>query len=247
MGRLQALTALVLVAVAWCGCDRDGDRDPANRVATPAGTARSEVVKASGPSGAAATAGVDAAGLLPASPHPSSPSSSPSAGRALCEGQLGLPGRTLPPRTLAHAEAPDEGPVPRTLPTGGGRWTWLNFWAAWCGPCKEEMPRLRQWEADLARAGSPVNLAFVSVDDDERQLVKFLQAQPKTGVRATYWLPDGPARDLWLAAMKLRNPPDLPAHGFIDPEGKLRCVVQGVVAPGDYALLASIVARRGPP
>lgn len=38
----------------------------------------------------------------------------------------------------------------------------VNFWATWCGPCQEEMPRLEQIAASYA--GKPVKFVFISID-----------------------------------------------------------------------------------
>ena len=38
----------------------------------------------------------------------------------------------------------------------------VNFWATWCGPCQEELPRLKQIEASYA--GKPVSFVFISID-----------------------------------------------------------------------------------
>jgi thiol-disulfide isomerase/thioredoxin len=38
----------------------------------------------------------------------------------------------------------------------------VNFWATWCGPCQEELPRLKQIAASYA--GKPVNFVFISID-----------------------------------------------------------------------------------
>jgi len=39
----------------------------------------------------------------------------------------------------------------------------VNFWATWCGPCQEELPRLSQIASSYS--GKPVNFVFISIDD----------------------------------------------------------------------------------
>jgi thiol-disulfide isomerase/thioredoxin len=39
----------------------------------------------------------------------------------------------------------------------------VNFWATWCGPCQEELPRLSQIAASYS--GKPVSFVFISIDD----------------------------------------------------------------------------------
>jgi thiol-disulfide isomerase/thioredoxin len=39
----------------------------------------------------------------------------------------------------------------------------LNFWATWCGPCKEEIPRL----ADIAKQYAEQHVAFILISVDE--------------------------------------------------------------------------------
>jgi thiol-disulfide isomerase/thioredoxin len=123
-------------------------------------------------------------------------------------------------------------------------WVWVNFWAAWCAPCKEEIPRLKGWEARLRKQGQAFRVAFISLDDDERQLRELLSSQPSAGLKSTLWLKEGDARGKFLDAAGLGEDPELPSHFLIDPKGKIRCAFSGAVEDSDYAVVAGIVAGR---
>ncbi len=158
----------------------------------------------------------------------------------LCEGQMGKPGRDLPKKapfrkTALGAKSPAAG-------VSNGKWTWVNLWAAWCAPCKEEMPRLHKFAARLGQGGKELDLSFISLDDDERQLEQFLASQGEDGVRATYWLREGHERDEWLVGAGLARDPQLPVQMLIDPHGKIRCTVNGAAGDQDFAEIASIVS-----
>jgi thiol-disulfide isomerase/thioredoxin len=168
------------------------------------------------------------------------PLSLPAVARKVCDGQLGKPGRDLTKKPLARKAAPGEKLPSAALPSG--RWIWINLWAAWCAPCKEEMPRLVSFASRLVQAGSDVTLAFVSLDDDERQLEQFLAAASGGLTKTTYWLRDGRERDDWLTAMGLPKAPELPVQLLVDPRGKVRCTIHGAIEDGDYVEIAGALA-----
>jgi thiol-disulfide isomerase/thioredoxin len=151
------------------------------------------------------------------------------------------PGKPSPKKPVSQNVAAGESALPETLPLGGG-FTWVNFWAAWCAPCKEEIPRLLQFQQELAKSSPGFKLAFISLDDDERQLSAFVSAQPPSGLRRTWWLKEGKEREDWLKAASVDADPDLPFHLLFDAKGKLRCLVKGALEDADLATLKTLVA-----
>jgi thiol-disulfide isomerase/thioredoxin len=159
--------------------------------------------------------------------------------RMLCEGQMDDPGKSIKLGELSQAAATGESELPEKLPLEKGRWTWLNFWAAWCEPCKEEIPRLKDFEKRIGK--ERMNLVFVTLDDDERQLRQYLESQGAGGLRRSYWLREGKERESWLEGVGMESDPELPVQLLIDPTGKLRCTVQGAVEDSDYERVASLL------
>lgn len=156
----------------------------------------------------------------------------------LCEGQLDEKPHAFNPRRQPTRISFGDVPELASDPLRKGHWTWVNFWAAWCVPCKEELPTLLAWQKAL---GPQLEFTFVSMDDDERQLREFLERQPEGGLTRSYWLPDGEIRQSWLQALGEKAEPELPLQLLIDPSGMLRCRIEGAVEAADLAVLSRIV------
>lgn len=217
-----------LVAVA--GCESANDKN------TPtAPNARSQAVVREGPAAPAETAA--AVSVAPSAEAPAPPPRS----TPLCSSQLNKPGKALSKVELDRQVAENEAELPEALPIGKGRWTWINFWAAWCVPCREEIPRLKGWEQKLNAETKRFDLVFISLDDDPRQLTQFLAKQPAAGLKRTYWIKEGDAREEWFGALDLDPDPQLPTHILVDPKGHARCVVNGAVEDSDFATVRGIV------
>lgn len=92
----------------------------------------------------------------------------------------------------AHAsKKPVDGPVPapdftlKTL-TGEsvrladlrGQVVMINFWASWCGPCRQEMPLLNKIHDDYHKAG--FTLLGINLDEQTSAAQAFLKTTPVT-------------------------------------------------------------------
>jgi thiol-disulfide isomerase/thioredoxin len=128
-----------------------------------------------------------------------------------------------------------------TAPGGVKTWRWVNVWATWCEPCIEEMPRLLAWRDKLAAAGKPIDLAFVSVDDDDAEVAGFRRAHP--GVPpSTIRIVSAEQRTAWLESYHLSDGA-IPIHMFVSPTNKLRCVRAGGIREKDYAVIDRLLAE----
>ena len=91
----------------------------------------------------------------------------------------------------------------------------VNIWAAWCGPCRAEMPVMQRVSLDLGR-----QVAFVGVDlkDNKDAATTFLQKTP-----VTYPSYDDPSGQVYNAEKLVGVPSTL----FFDKDGKQTFVHQG--------------------
>lgn len=227
--------AVIAAAVFTTGCDRSSS--DASRTKPGASMRRSEVIAA--PSSLA-----DPSRKLPGRDSQQALASAsadvkPRAPRVLCKG---APlDRDFPSQRVGHGEAPDEPVLGSSIRVGRGKWVWVNLWAAWCAPCKDELPLLFEWRDKL---GDKLEFVFVSLDDDERQFLRFLQGQPSNGLRASYWLPEGKTRMAWLKAAGVEATPELPVQILVNPAGKIHCIIEGAVEPQDLVSVRKLLSSR---
>jgi len=60
----------------------------------------------------------------------------------------------------------------------GGRVVLIDFWATWCGPCKEELPEMKKIAKEFA--GQPLVIISVSWDSDETKWKDFITKNEMT-------------------------------------------------------------------
>lgn len=53
-----------------------------------------------------------------------------------------------------------------------GKVVLINFWATWCGPCRDEMPSIQELKRKLA--GRPFVVLAVNLDEPESRIKRFL-------------------------------------------------------------------------
>ncbi len=98
-----------------------------------------------------------------------------------------------------------------------GKWVLLNFWASWCGPCLEEMPRFSVWQR--AYGGEGLQIIGVSMDDDVKPVKRLMVRTP-----AAYPIVLGDA----ALGKTFGGVLGLPLTYLIDPDGRIVERFQGV-------------------
>lgn len=105
----------------------------------------------------------------------------------------------------------------------------VNFWATWCGPCQEELPRLsklvQQW------AGKDVRFVAVSIDDrkDQAKIGPMLERlHVAEGANFEVWMGSNTSAlaDFGLGEI-------VPGTAVIDREGRIVTRVMGEARDGD--------------
>jgi thiol-disulfide isomerase/thioredoxin len=130
--------------------------------------------------------------------------------------------------------------VPALAP---GRWAWVNLWATWCGPCRREMPLLVIWQEQLRRDGVPVDLWFVSIDERQEDLDRFLRDNPAVAPGNSVRLAVRRDLDRWLAGFPGARTDTVPLQIIVAPDGRVRGIREGSLREGDYPTVLALLSR----
>jgi thiol-disulfide isomerase/thioredoxin len=133
------------------------------------------------------------------------------AGESLPKGIMKLDGRAAPALLLEDmdGQAWDIGEA-------RGRWVFVHFWAAWCGPCRREMPTIQVIYPQFDAA--KLEIIVINTAESEDTVFEFLAAvapdinplMDKDGLVTERWQPRG-----------------LPATFLVDPAGRLQYLALG--------------------
>jgi peroxiredoxin len=110
---------------------------------------------------------------------------------------------------------------PLTLDQLKGQVVLINFWASWCGPCRQEMPILEQLYHSYQAAG--FTLLGVNVEPKEGDAQKFLKGTPVSF--PILFDPDSKVSKLYEVS-------GMPSTIIVDRKGTVRYVHHGY-KPGD--------------
>ena len=92
----------------------------------------------------------------------------------------------------------------------------INFWATWCGPCRQEMPLLDELYSRYQRVG--FNLLGVNIDDDSNRAMNMIE---ELGVNFPVLF------DARKEVSKLYEVEAMPVTVIVDREGTVRFIHHG--------------------
>ena len=110
-----------------------------------------------------------------------------------------------------------------------GQVVMINFWATWCGPCRQEMPLLEQLQARYEPLG--FTLLGINVEPDSAAASTWLKGVPVT-FPILFDTRNTVAESFGVQGM--------PSSVFVDREGRVRYVHRGY-KPGDEAQYADLI------
>jgi cytochrome c biogenesis protein CcmG, thiol:disulfide interchange protein DsbE len=115
--------------------------------------------------------------------------------------------------------------------TGTDKLVYVDFWASWCGPCKQSFPWMNEMHAKYA--GDGLTIVAINVDAREEDAKKFLSSSP-----AKFML----AFDSKGESPKLFGVKAMPTSYLANAQGKIIHVHSGFRDSDRAALEAAIVA-----
>jgi len=126
-------------------------------------------------------------------------------------------------RTLPALPATDLSGAPVDLAGPRGQVTLLNFFAAWCGACRQEIPVIQQ-AYERYKDDPGVRFVLISLDDDPARLERYV-AERKFQMPVLRM-----TRDQAAAALDVQ---DTPWTFYLDGDGTIRYEVRGLEPHGD--------------
>jgi thiol-disulfide isomerase/thioredoxin len=142
----------------------------------------------------------------------------------------------ISPAALYATQLTDLNGQAQSLGQWQGKLLVLNFWATWCAPCREEIPRLI--ETQRKHSGQGVQIVGVAVDSVEKT------AAYSRDIGIDYPVLVDEAGGLALARRLGNRPSVLPFTAFVDGEGRVSATVAGGV---DQKGLDQLLARLKQP
>ncbi len=118
-------------------------------------------------------------------------------------------GDTFPELSEFHLE----GKLPESLK---GKVVIVDFWASWCGPCKDSFPVMEELQTKFGKKGLVV--LAVNLDEDRATMEDFLKKHPVTFTVVR----DASKKLVGRAAIK-----SMPTSFVVSPDGKVTSVHKG--------------------
>ncbi len=103
-----------------------------------------------------------------------------------------------------------------TLSSLRGQFVYVDFWASWCGPCRQSFPWMNQLSQNSSKAA--LKVVAVNVDENRADAVAFLRQLP-----ASFTVVFDPAGKA-AASYQL---PGMPTSFLIGPDGRVRWTHMG--------------------
>jgi len=141
--------------------------------------------------------------------------------------------RVAPPRAAPAFEAQSSDGKPFTLADAKGQVLFLNFWATWCPPCREEMPSMLQLGRELSeRHPGKFRMVAVSVDEGWDAVRQYFLGRLPSGVQVVLDPSQQVTKDYYCAARGGQCTEfKFPETYIVDASGKL---VAYMVGPRDW-------------
>ncbi len=111
-----------------------------------------------------------------------------------------------------------------------GQVVYVDFWASWCGPCRQSFPFMNQLQTEFGKQG--LTVLAVNLDEEGSDAQSFLASHPAQFKVA------GGANQECAAAFQVEA---MPSSYLVDRAGKVRYIHHGFRA-GDAELLHGLAA-----